>query len=50
MFLDFCDSSNMCLFASRRGGDGVSRKSPLHIFVRICTFSDDAGFLFSRHS
>ena len=49
MFLDFCDSSNICLFASRRGGDGVSRKSPLPIVLRwICIFSDDAGFLFSR--
>ena len=45
MFLDFCDSSNICLFASRRGGDGVSRKSS---FLRICIFSDDAGFLFPR--
>ena len=48
MFLDFCDSSDS--FASRRGGDGVSRKSTLHIFVRICIFSDDAGFLFSSFS
>ena len=46
MFLDFCDSSNICLFASRRGGDGVSRKSPVLRWISI--FSDDAGFLFSR--